>query len=218
MSSPVHSADGSSVTRRWWWSGMTHDSRLVSPGVLFACVRGHEHDGHALRRSRRSPRARHACSSTTSCRSRCRSSSSWTPGRRWDPVAAAVYGRPSDALTMVGITGTNGKTTTTHLLAAILRAAGQPTGTDRDALWSAHHAGGSRAAGAPGPLPGRRRRGRRDGGVLTRPVAAPGRRDTVRCCRLHEPRDGSPRSARLCRAVLPGQGAPVRSGLRRREG
>ena len=36
------------------------------------------------------------------------------------PVAAAVHGDPSRALTVVGITGTNGKTTTTHLLAAIL--------------------------------------------------------------------------------------------------
>ena len=44
------------------------------------------------------------------------------------PVAAAVHGHPSRDLHVVGITGTNGKTTTTHLLAAILRAAGRPTG------------------------------------------------------------------------------------------
>ena len=109
-------------------SGMTHDSRLVAPGMLFACVRGHDHDGHAYRRGggrrgrgmpARRPRA---------CRSTVPQLIVADTRQAMGPVAAAVYGRPSDALTMVGITGTNGKTTTTHLLAAILRAAGQPTG------------------------------------------------------------------------------------------
>ena len=40
----------------------------------------------------------------------------------------AFYGEPSRALDVVGITGTNGKTTTTYLLDAILRAAGRTTG------------------------------------------------------------------------------------------
>ena len=44
------------------------------------------------------------------------------------PVAAAFWGRPSSQLTVVGVTGTNGKTTTTHLLAAVLDHAGRPTG------------------------------------------------------------------------------------------
>jgi len=43
-------------------------------------------------------------------------------------IAAAYYGHPADALTVVGVTGTNGKTTVTMLLYAILRAAGHPTG------------------------------------------------------------------------------------------
>lgn len=45
--------------------------------------------------------------------------------RRVMPHAAAlVHGRPSERLNVVGVTGTNGKTTTTHMLAAILRAGG----------------------------------------------------------------------------------------------
>jgi UDP-N-acetylmuramoyl-L-alanyl-D-glutamate--2,6-diaminopimelate ligase len=40
------------------------------------------------------------------------------------PVAAVVFSHPAEALTMAGITGTNGKTTTTYLLEAIWRAAG----------------------------------------------------------------------------------------------
>lgn len=42
-------------------------------------------------------------------------------------AAAVVHGRPSLGLNVFGITGTNGKTTTTHLLASVLRAAGQVT-------------------------------------------------------------------------------------------
>jgi len=45
--------------------------------------------------------------------------------RRVMPHAAAlVHGRPSERLNVVGVTGTNGKTTTTHMLAAILRTSG----------------------------------------------------------------------------------------------
>jgi UDP-N-acetylmuramoyl-L-alanyl-D-glutamate--2,6-diaminopimelate ligase len=43
-------------------------------------------------------------------------------------VAAHIYGHPSRALTMLGITGTNGKTTTAYLVESALRAAGQRTG------------------------------------------------------------------------------------------
>ncbi|WP_369133239.1 UDP-N-acetylmuramoyl-L-alanyl-D-glutamate--2,6-diaminopimelate ligase [Modestobacter sp. I12A-02662] len=43
-------------------------------------------------------------------------------------VAARVYGRPSERLTVVGITGTNGKTTTSYLVEAGLAAAGLPSG------------------------------------------------------------------------------------------
>ena len=43
-------------------------------------------------------------------------------------VAAAFFGHPARSLDLVGVTGTNGKTTVTHLLASILEAAGRPTG------------------------------------------------------------------------------------------
>ena len=43
-------------------------------------------------------------------------------------LAGAYYGHPSRALTVVGITGTNGKTTTSYLVEALLRARGGPTG------------------------------------------------------------------------------------------
>ena len=44
------------------------------------------------------------------------------------PISAAFYGHPAERLTMVGVTGTNGKTTTSRLAAAIACAHGLPTG------------------------------------------------------------------------------------------
>jgi UDP-N-acetylmuramoyl-L-alanyl-D-glutamate--2,6-diaminopimelate ligase len=42
-------------------------------------------------------------------------------------VAAAFYGQPTQNLTMIGVTGTNGKTTTTHLIEYFLTELGHPT-------------------------------------------------------------------------------------------
>jgi UDP-N-acetylmuramoyl-L-alanyl-D-glutamate--2,6-diaminopimelate ligase len=44
------------------------------------------------------------------------------------PMSASFFGRPSDRLAAIGVTGTNGKTTTTYLLEAILRADGRVAG------------------------------------------------------------------------------------------
>ena len=44
------------------------------------------------------------------------------------PVADAFWGHPSRRLTVVGVTGTSGKTTLTHLLAAVFSSAGRPCG------------------------------------------------------------------------------------------
>lgn len=50
-------------------------------------------------------------------------------------AAANFYGRPAQALSLVGVTGTNGKTTTTFLIDSILRAAGRRTGLFGTVLW-----------------------------------------------------------------------------------
>ncbi|MEM6836712.1 MAG: UDP-N-acetylmuramoyl-L-alanyl-D-glutamate--2,6-diaminopimelate ligase [Cyanobacteria bacterium P01_C01_bin.120] len=57
-------------------------------------------------------------------------------------AAAIFYDRPGQAMALVGVTGTNGKTTTTHLIEALLLRAGQPTGLlgTLYARWPGHDA------------------------------------------------------------------------------
>jgi UDP-N-acetylmuramoyl-L-alanyl-D-glutamate--2,6-diaminopimelate ligase len=108
-------------------TAMTHDSRHATPGTLYACVRGDRHDGHEF-----APAAVAAGATALLVDHRLElevpqlivSDTRAAMG----PVAAAVYDHPSTALSVVGITGTNGKTTTAHLLASILREAGRRTG------------------------------------------------------------------------------------------
>ena len=69
------------------------------------------------------------CSSSASClRSPCRRSSATTRARAWRCWPTRSTAHPSGELDVVGVTGTNGKTTTTMLLAAILDAAARPCG------------------------------------------------------------------------------------------
>ncbi|MCU1496530.1 MAG: murE [Acidimicrobiales bacterium] len=105
----------------------SHDSRDVTPGALFCCVPGALHDGHD-----HAPAAV-AAGAVALLVERPLGlgvAEILAPSTRaaMGPLAAELAGRPSDRLDVVGVTGTNGKTTTTHLLAAILEAAGRPCG------------------------------------------------------------------------------------------
>ena len=102
---------------------LTHDSRMVGPGWAFACVPGEYHDGHDF-----APGAVAAGSTLLVVERRLPLDvAQLVVGdvrRTMGSLAAVVHGRPSDQLRIVGVTGTNGKTTVTHLLGAILEAAG----------------------------------------------------------------------------------------------
>ena len=114
---------------------------------------GRRHVAEALARGAAVVVARDA-RSTHRARSRVRCGE---PRRLLAHVAARLAGDPSAALTLVGVTGTNGKTTTTYLLEGIWRAAGARPGVigtiayrfgDEQPAGAVHHAGGARAAGA----------------------------------------------------------------------
>jgi UDP-N-acetylmuramoyl-L-alanyl-D-glutamate--2,6-diaminopimelate ligase len=117
-------------------TSVVHDSRLVTPGSLYACLRGEHFDGHgfaaeAVRSGATAVLADHRLDELDVVDD----SAAAIPQivvddtrLRLGPLAAEIAGHPSRSLTTVGITGTNGKTTTAALLAAIFEAAQQPCG------------------------------------------------------------------------------------------
>lgn len=104
------------------------DSRRVAPGVLFCAIPGQTTDGHL-----HAAAAVAAGAAAVLCERPLGLSvpelRTAQPRAAMARLAAEVHGRPSEALDVVGVTGTNGKTTVTHMLRAILEAAGRPTGT-----------------------------------------------------------------------------------------
>ena len=105
------------------------DSRRVAPGALFCCVPGERTDGHAhafeaVGRGATSLLCEHFLDlGVTQVRV--------DPGRARTAMASmatAFWGHPARALETVGVTGTNGKTTVTHLVRAVLEADGRSTG------------------------------------------------------------------------------------------
>jgi UDP-N-acetylmuramoyl-L-alanyl-D-glutamate--2,6-diaminopimelate ligase len=108
-------------------TALAYDNRLVTPGTLFFCVPGFTRDGHDFADD---AIARGAVALVVQ-----RPLRSGIPEILVDdvraamaPAAAALAGDPTARLTTVGITGTNGKTTTAFLVRALLEAGGRPTG------------------------------------------------------------------------------------------
>jgi UDP-N-acetylmuramoyl-L-alanyl-D-glutamate--2,6-diaminopimelate ligase len=103
---------------------VTHDSRLVEPGDLFVAVPGLETDGHqyvtaALEAGAAAVAVEMALATPTDTSQLIVDDTRSALG----PLAAAVHGDPSQRIAVVGVTGTNGKTTVTHLLESIVSAA-----------------------------------------------------------------------------------------------
>jgi UDP-N-acetylmuramoyl-L-alanyl-D-glutamate--2,6-diaminopimelate ligase len=108
-------------------SAVTCDSRRVLPGTLFFALRGAAVDGHSF-----IPAAVQSGAAAVVLED----AGSAPQGIPWirvadgrtamAQVAAEFYGNPTLGLPLIGITGTNGKTTTTYLIEAILAAAGTP--------------------------------------------------------------------------------------------
>ena len=157
-------------------TSLAFDARAVRPGALFFCVRGMTTDGHKY--------APDALANGAVALVVDHPLDLGLPEVLVDDVRAAMApaakrfnGDPTAALAMVGVTGTNGKTTTTWLTRALLEAAGRQTGligtvtawiggVEEDVV--SDDAGGDRP---PAPVrrdARRRRRGVRHGGLLAR--------------------------------------------------
>ena len=113
-------------------TGITLDSRCVRPGDLYAALPGARVHGAAFCAD---AVAAGAAGVLTDPDGRARAAATGVPvfvladpRARLGEVACWVYGNPSSRLRLIGVTGTSGKTTSTYLLEAGLRAAGHLTG------------------------------------------------------------------------------------------
>ncbi len=106
-------------------AGLDYDSRRVKPGWCFVAMRGETTDGNRYIDAALQAGAVAVASDSLPPRPDV----AWaqvTHGRRaLARLSANFYGRPAERLSITGITGTNGKTTTSFLLHAMLRAGGR---------------------------------------------------------------------------------------------
>ena len=110
--------------------GIAYDSREVEPGFLFVAMDGQHTDGHrfipdALRRGAAAvllSRMPEGAADTVS----------WirigNPRTSLSPLAAAFYGHPSRSLRVIGVTGTDGKSSTVWFIAQLLGMLGEKAG------------------------------------------------------------------------------------------
>jgi UDP-N-acetylmuramoyl-L-alanyl-D-glutamate--2,6-diaminopimelate ligase len=126
-------------------TAVAYRSSDVGPGALFFCVPGTQRDGHEFAGEAATAGARTVVVER------------WldlpvgvtqvlvpSVRRAMGPIASEFYGRPADRLLLVGVTGTNGKTTTTYLLERVFEAAGMRAGVIGTT--------GVRMAGRPVPI------------------------------------------------------------------
>ncbi len=107
---------------------VVHDSRVVASGDLFCCIPGSTYDGHEF--AERAVRAGAAAVIAERALDLPVPVVIVDSVRREMPhLAAAVEGWPSRNLDLVGVTGTNGKTSVVHFLDAVLERAGRTTAT-----------------------------------------------------------------------------------------
>ncbi|MFG3049776.1 UDP-N-acetylmuramoyl-L-alanyl-D-glutamate--2,6-diaminopimelate ligase [Kitasatospora sp. NPDC048239] len=113
-------------------TGVTHDARAVRPGDVYVAFPGANHHGAAF--AGQAAAAGAVALLTDPAGAELAADTGLPlllvdrPRARMGELAAAVYGRPSERLLMIGLTGTNGKTTTSYLVEGGLLGAGRSPG------------------------------------------------------------------------------------------
>ena len=111
-----------------------YDSRKVAPGGLFVCIVGTQRDSHDLAAEAAAKGAaalatQHALDPAVAAQYPGLTILQFENTRyAMAMLSAAYFGRPAEAMTMVGVTGTKGKTTTTHMIRQVLACAGRKVG------------------------------------------------------------------------------------------
>ncbi|WP_329928348.1 UDP-N-acetylmuramoyl-L-alanyl-D-glutamate--2,6-diaminopimelate ligase [Streptomyces sp. SP17BM10] len=113
-------------------TGVTHDSRAVRPGDVYVAFPGANHHGAAFAAKAAAAGAVAVLTDPAGAELAAPTGLPLLvvdrPRARMGELAAIVYGHPSERLLMLGLTGTNGKTTTSYLVEGGLRGAGRSPG------------------------------------------------------------------------------------------
>lgn len=110
-------------------SALVYDSRKASEGCLFVCVRGANFDGHTFASAVADVGARAiVCDRDVDVRSDVAVIKVSDTREALALLSAAWFGHPAEHLSVIGITGTKGKTTTTYMIRSILENAGYKVG------------------------------------------------------------------------------------------
>jgi len=110
-------------------AGIAYDSRQVKPGDLFVAIRGHRSDGHAfVDRAVEKGAVAVAVEALTGFDAKVATVLVSDSRKALSNLALAFYANPFKHVTLIGITGTSGKTTTTYLLESMVKAAGGKPG------------------------------------------------------------------------------------------
>lgn len=106
-----------------------YDSRKVSKGDVFFCIEGYKVDGHSFaEKALEKGAAALVCQKELSLETEAAIIKVEDSRKALALVSSAICGEPSKKLIMIGITGTNGKTTSTYMMKAILEEAGNKVG------------------------------------------------------------------------------------------